>query len=316
MLDRTRWRARGIAALFSIAALSTAVPPVHAQRGMHTESARMLPIEHAIHPELATNSEQSVGIVIGFGIDVSSSIDADEFTAQLEALADTIARPDFRESIFAVGGPGSAAIFIGDFGVHSQIMLPAIDFRENNPEKFTEVANIIRNLPRRAEEQDTRHYIFLENAIQMLETLKSHWPSDNQHIAIFTDGSGYAPKNSNFQEILATQYGASISSFVTSTGSSSNYDWALKHMTTPSGQYQGPNGQNVPGGITEEIATESDTQGGNIARYRDRMFMAVRRLITTQTASINQLIFPGAKTRYASLDEQSAQSKFEPAAPI
>lgn len=328
MLDQKHWRDNGIAGLFSIVALSITLAPASAQ-DLHTlgsaapeasiilaeedeeirsadvtKEIEIIPISGALHPDLATDSTEPVGIIFGFGLDISMSIEAEEYQAQLDALANTIERPDFRESIFAIGGPGSAAIFVGDFSYSSTIVLPAIDFRENDPEKFQQVADLIRALPR-GKKGGTNTYSFLKNAARMFETLP--WESNNTHTIVVTDGAGtQEEKIHDYVELLARKYQSSVSAFVTRTkDSSDNYDWALEHLTTPADTYRLPNGDFLQGGITKEIATEVETQGSNIARYQDMFFLATRQLITMQSASLNldipDIMQHTPKTRYAAI---------------
>lgn len=256
--------------------------------------SNILPVDHYIHPELATDSNDPVGICWVLCLDNSSSVDKREYQAQLDASAETIRNSDFRETIFYKGspgsgedGPGSAALFIVDFGSDSKLLLPGIDFRENDPAKFERVADIIQfEIGRRMEASSTFHHVGLYNASVCFDEMKKRWQCDNNHVLLKTDGTGNIEENKRAGKILAERHGANVSSLVTRTGNnSSNYDWCKEHLSTPADTYRGPNGLFVPAGITTEVATEAETAGQNVTRYHDNVFGVFRRQLALHFAN-------------------------------
>jgi hypothetical protein len=261
---------------------------------------KVIPVANYIHPELATDSTDPVGIAWVMAVDISGSINSstNEYQAQLNALADAIERDDFRESIFQQAGPGSAALFVVDYDTQSQLQIPGIDFRENSPEKFRAVANIIRNIPRR-NSGGTAHDAALQNATICFDYMP--WECDRKHVNIMTDGTGNSYANRNEQRTLAERHEAIVSSLTTRVSTSDIYAWCEENLTTPAATYRRANGSFLSRGSTVEVATELETQGSNVGRYQDEVYLAIRKQILLQTASLN--IEP--RTRYAQADLQS-----------
>jgi hypothetical protein len=261
--------------------------------------AGVIPVESYFH-EMASNSTEPVGVAYVFGIDVSGSISSfnNEYQSQLNSLAETIESSDFRQAIFMPGGPGSAAIMVADYGTGSMLTVGWIDLRENDPERFQQVANIIRSIPRR-ESGVTNHHFLLQNAIIGLDFLDQRWGATRKLVIVKTDGTGTPPSVAPHRRTLAERHGASISTLVTTVPNEYVYGWTRQHLTTPANTFIGPNGQYVPPGITVEVATELQTQGTDIASYRDRVLLAIRRLTLTQTA---QLEIDSPYIQFAQLD--------------
>lgn len=258
-----------------------------AQQGF--SGTRVIPVESYFH-EMASDSTEPVGVAYVFGVDVSGSITShnNEYQSQLNSLAETIESSDFRQAIFMPGGPGSAAIMVADYGTGSMLTVGWIDLRENDPARFQEVANIIRAIPRR-ESGVTNHHMFLQNALIGLDFLDQRWGANRKLVIVKTDGVATNGPSSvvPYRQELAERHGASISTLVTRVRNQDVYTWSRNHLTTPANTFIGPDGRFVPQGITVEVATELETQSADIASYRDRVLLAIRRLTLTQTAELN-----------------------------
>ena len=245
----------------------------------------VLDVPYYIDPELSTGSHDPVGILYIAGFDSSGSVTTpnNEFQNQLNTLADTIERPDFRESIFMPGGPGSAALFVADYSNDSLLRIAGIDFREDDPRKFEIVANRIRTLERRAND-GTKHHTFLENAARCLDHCP--WQCDNINVNIMTDGTGTKNENIKYMKMLAERYGAVVSSLTTRVSAPDIYEWCKANLTTPAYKFTGPDGKLLKGGITEEIATEIDTQSDNVVAYANAVYKVFRKQMILQSASL------------------------------
>lgn len=247
----------------------------------------------------ASGRTDPVGIIWVLACDISSSVDSyqGEYDAQLEAFADAVGRDDFRETLFSPGGPQSAAIFFVDFGLHSRLEIPGVDFRENNRDHFRAYAGRVQNHERRGTPSSTRHDAALRNAGVCLEYARQvGWLGENTKscVNIMTDGAGEVEPNHEYRAILAENYGASVSSMVIEPRPSIEYtpgssgvnvqNWCARDLTTPGNTFIGPNGQLVPAGMTEKVAEEMETRGQATARFKNNTFMMMRRQITSRTA--------------------------------
>lgn len=298
MLDRRKFLLGSSASLLTSAAGFNAhaqsAPP--GSRGITSPSSKVIPVDSYIDPELWTGGDEPVGIAWVFGVDISGSINSstNEYQTQIQALAEAIARDDFRESIFQQAGPGSAAIFVADYDTRSRLQIRGVDFRENDPAKFRMVADMIRNIPRRSS-GGTAHDALLENAVVCFDMMPGAAGCRRKHVNVMTDGTGTANLNRNMQRTLAMRHEAIVSSFVTRVPSPDMYAWCEANLTTPANTYRRENGEFLSRGSTVEVATELQTRGTEIGRYEDEVFLAIRRQILLQTASLDM----EPRTRFA-----------------
>lgn len=274
-------RALGLGVAFSLVS-----PPLSDGLGAPFAVAETPPPETTnkyIHPDLATGSTEPVGITFFFAIDSSGSIQnaKNEYQAQLDVIADAISRHEFWEAIFYPGAPGSAAIVVADYSSYAKLRVAGVDFRELDMDKAYALAETIRALPR-VHSSSTSHYTALKEAGKYFE---NSWDSQRNNVIVFTDGTGRSDLNFKAMSALASDYGATVSSFTTRVAKSDIFTWCQSNLTTPHGLSRA-DGTDVPAGITVEVATELQTQGNNVAPIADRAFGALLKMIVHQSASL------------------------------
>lgn len=236
---------------------------------------------------MSTNSNEPLGMIFVLAIDISGSINSgnNEYATQIEAFADAMRRDDFREAIFAPGGPGSIGVFVVDYATNSKLQIGGVDFRQNDRNRFREFADRIEAIERRGS-GGTYHHSALENAEIIFHLARERgWANSDTDmlVNIMTDGTGNADHNRYYTERLAEEFGATVTSMVI-RASDRIYPWCRDFLTTPGNTYRGPDGEPVPSGQTREVATEQDTRGEGASRYRDRTYLMMRRQVTSRTA--------------------------------
>ena len=302
-----------LGALFGGIAAYTALSPKNAfaqYQDYSRSSSSILPVESYIDPQMASGSREPIGMTLVIGFDISGSINSstNEYTSQLLSIAESIERDDFREAIFAQGGPGSLAIFIVDYDHQSKLQIGGVDFRDNHPAKFRAFADRVRRLERRNSNGSTDQSAALENAAMCFEAAKRIWPCERNHVDIMTDGDGYATRNKVWIKKLAEEHGASVSSMATRTSYNKDMrEWCEENLRTPSGLI-GPNGRPVPAGVAVEVATEVQTQQSNISRYSNNVHHALRNHLNLQ-ASYDGAPQSGNITRFASTEQLEMPSR-------
>lgn len=270
-------------------------------------SSRVIPhIGEYKHQELATDSTAPVGMAIVLAIDISGSISSDsgEYHSQIEALAETIASDDFRQSIFMPGGPGSIAISVVDYDDRSKLLIPWVDFRRDDPTKFIQLGIEIQSLERRSN-GGTEHSAALENAAINFEQLP--WESQRNAVNIMTDGTSSTYNITKWRTALAEEYNATIYALVTEGNNSATLNpWAENYLITPPNTFIGDNGRPLPGGFVHTVATERGTQTMNnspgTGPFKNEVRKAIRRQIIIQTASLDL----DNITRFASLEDHDS----------
>ena len=255
------------------------------------------------HPELATNSNAPVGMAIVCAIDISGSISSPsgEYHSQIQALGEAIASDDFRQSIFMPGGPESVAICVVDYDDRSKLLIPWVDFRNDDPAKFVQLGVEVQSLERRSN-GGTEHAAALENASLCFGNLP--WESHRNSVNVMTDGTSSVTNVQNWRRILAEEFDATIYALVTEGNYSATLNpWAEKNLVTPGNTYTKKDGRPLPAGFVHTVATERQTQtlgsSPGTGPFRDQVRLALRRQVILQTASLD---IDRGPTRFAALN--------------
>ncbi|MFP4314521.1 MAG: DUF1194 domain-containing protein [Alphaproteobacteria bacterium] len=262
------------------------------------------------HPKYATSSREDVGLAMVCAIDISGSISSPtgEYRTQIEVLGEAIASDDIRQAVFMPGGPGSLALCVIDYSDRSELKIPWVDFREDDPAKFRLLGDEISKIQRRTT-GGTTHEAALQNAALCFENL-APWQADNKSVNIMTDGTSSGPGLLSWRRTLAERYGATIYALVTESNNSSTLNpWARNNLITPPNTYTSSRGRPLPAGFVHTVATEQQTQTSNnnnnatgTAAYQGQVRLAIRRQIILQTAGLHIDNY----TRFASLEELDA----------
>ncbi|MAE51845.1 MAG: hypothetical protein CMH27_08540 [Micavibrio sp.] len=265
------------------------------QPNYYEEPPTVVPTTTYFHPTLATNSNEDIGMAIVCAIDISGSIEdrTGEYRAQLESLANAIASDDFRESIFYPGGPQSIALCVVDFDHRSELVIPWVDFRDDDRTKFLRFSQEILNIQRRGT-GGTEHASAMENAGYCFQNLATRWKSEHNSLNILTDGTSSTVKVREWNKILAEHHEATVYALTTKTDYGNLNYWAERALITPPNTYIKKNGRPLSGGFVHEVATERQTQinntrgnAGGMAAYQDEVLLAMRRQVIMQTASLD-----------------------------
>jgi hypothetical protein len=239
-----------------------------------------------IHPTLASDSTEPVGLRLVSLHDVSSSIDDAEYDIQMEAIASAIESPDFADAVFRPGGPGSIALFFGDFNQAAEGRIGWVDIRKGQEWKFKSLADEIRHLPRNRRDS-TNHVPGMILSMEAFD--KSPWSAPRNVVDIMTDGTAYAPLAfTQAREQLATQYNATINALVTLDQSSDRIErWAWDNLATRP-IHSSPDGSPLAAGFVVTVASqiEPDNEGQTL-KFRKAMERAFRRKLILETSKLS-----------------------------
>lgn len=256
--------------------------------GAYRPTTRIIPTPSYVHP-MATGRTDEIGLAIVCAIDISGSVSSDtgEYRSQIDTLAAAIASDDFREAVMM--GPKSIALCVVDYDSFSKLMVPWVDFRDNDPERFRTFAQMVRTIPRRSSgstEQDAA----LENAALCFSSMP--WTAKNKSVNVLTDGTGTDAPTRRWRDILAREHEATIYALTTNTGSPYLNTWCQNNLVTPPNTYTRRDGRPLSGGFVHEVATERQTQTNTLNatgfnNYSDQVLLALRRQIIMQSASLD-----------------------------
>jgi hypothetical protein len=240
-----------------------------------------------VHPTLASNSQEEVGVRLVCLFDVSGSIDTAEYRTQLNAMATAIGSEDMRDATFFKYGPGSIAICVASFGSRAEMEVPWVDIRKGEDFKFAQLAEEIRNL-RRRESGMTNHIAALNEAMTALK--KCPWEGKRNVVDSITDGShnegGPESLIKPMVVQLANEFEATVNALVTLDSSGNVEDWANKNLKTPAG-IRKSDGKFLDPGFVKVVATQQSSKSpGAISEYNSAMELAFRRKIFLEVAGI------------------------------
>lgn len=239
-----------------------------------------------IHPTLASNSSEKVGVRLVCLYDVSGSVDNTEHDVQIEVMAEAIGSDDFRNAIFYTGGPQSIAICFADFGTTAAMRIPWMDIRKGEDDKLKLLAHEVRKLNRR-EVGLTHHATALEYAVTALDNCP--WAGKRTIVDSITDGEnneGFSSEERMViaRETLAKKHEATINALITLDQDPGLEDWARKNLITES-KYTKADGTYLDPGFVKIVATQQTDQGA-LVKYRDAMKMAFRRKLILEVAQL------------------------------
>ena len=239
-----------------------------------------------MHPTLASNSSEKVGVRLLCLYDVSGSIDSTEHDVQLEVMADAIESEDFRNALFYTGGPQSLAICVADFGSFTDMRIGWMDVRKGEDDKLKLLAHEIRQLKRR-EIGATNHATALEFAVTAYDNCP--WAGKRSIVDILTDGENNEGGNSAARmilarETLAKKHEATINALITLDSDPNLEQWARENLATES-KYTKADGSFLDPGFVKIVATQQVDHGA-IVKYQDAMKMAFRRKLILEVAQL------------------------------
>lgn len=243
-------------------------------------------ISKYMHPTLASNSAEKVGVRLVCLYDVSGSINTTEHDVQLEVMADAIESEDFRNALFYIGGPQSMAICVADFGSMADMRIGWMDVRPGEDDKLKLLAHEIRKLKRR-EVGSTNHAAALEQAVAAFDHCP--WQGKRSIVDILTDGENNAGGDSAARmtlsrKTLAEKHEATINALITLDSDPNLENWARDNLITES-RYMKADGSYLDPGFVKIVATQQ-TDKGAIVKYQDAMKMAFRRKLILEVAQL------------------------------
>lgn len=261
-------------------------------RGSFVTTAR----EAFTHPSLASESEEPVGARLLCVFDASSSVDNREYTVQQNVTAAALRSPDFKEAVYS--GPGSLAIAFMAFGSRADIVIPWLDIRQGDDDKFEQLAQSVEALSR-PESGSTYHIRALHYA--MLSMGYCPWQAQRGIVDFMTDGKdndSFTPREPFVQlsvRQLAEEFNTTVNTLLTinPTGNDGDLEeWANANLLTPAGlQYRG--GQFVNPGFSKVVAFEStDDSTSAIVRYEREMEIAFKEKLIREVVGLPDQYFP------------------------
>lgn len=237
-----------------------------------------------IHPTLASNSTDAVGLRLVCIYDVSGSIDETEHKFQLDAMANALETKDFQDAIFYRGGPQSIAISFVDFGDDAAMRIPWVDIRKGDGYKLPLLANEVRQL-RRREDGGTNHVGALKQAIKNFDVCP--WKAERTIIDVLTDGEHNAGAwdLTGTRETLTKQYEATINALIT-IDEDDLEDWTKEKLVTPPGHIK-RDGRVLDAGFVKVVGTQQSSKNpGALIEYHQAVEMAFRRKLILEVAGI------------------------------
>lgn len=280
--------ALGLGAVFApaVAAQDMYDPDAAALQARFAQATAGLPTVYK-HETLGSDSTEDVAVRLVCYFDISGSIDNEEHRFQLEAMAAAIESDDFKQAVFARGGPGSLAITIADFDDTAAMRIPWVDFRDREADdhKFAALAEEIRNIPRRANGM-TSQARALQNSMLLLDN--APWGADKSIVDILTDGkiNTAAEALEPARQLLTTRYEATINALVTETSNETDTrDWAEENLRTLPGHVK-RNGSLLEPGFVKVVATQRTNSGG-LSEYNRAMQAAFKRKLILEVAGID-----------------------------
>lgn len=238
-----------------------------------------------IHPTMASNSLDPVGVRLVCWFDVSGSIDNNEYDAQLEAMASAIRSQDFQDAVYFSHGPQSLAICVADFGSSADIRIPWLDIRKGDKHKFHQLADEITGLTRR-ETGSTSHISALGFSMDCLDNCP--WEATRTVVDVMTDGKnntgGSNTTVKSYVKNLAEDYEATVNALVTVTSSERDLDeWARKTLVTPGGFIK-QDGRALDRGFVKVVARQDN--GNTLNKVHDAMRIAFREKLILEVADL------------------------------
>lgn len=246
-----------------------------------------------IHPTLASNATDDVGVRLICMFDSSGSIDITEYFVQLQAMSNAIASQDFQDAVFLPSGPQSIAICFADFGSNVDIRIPWVDIRQGEQAKLKLIAQEVSSLTRR-ESGSTHQVQALLYSMMCLDFCP--WQSDKTIIDLMTDGKDNQAQIQaesllqNARDRIARQYGATINVLTTIDPFSDEADlveWVQANIATQPNT-RSSNGNFVDPGFVKVVAFE-DTEESNrsIVRYEKAMERAFKEKLIKEVAGLS-----------------------------
>ncbi|GEM_PF-3354111 len=266
------------------------------------------PATRFIHPALASNSRDDVGVNLVCVFDSSGSVNDTEYQIQLESMAEAIESPDFIETVLL--GPGSIAITFLEFGEQVRVCTGWADFRKGDEWKFKALAEEILAIER-VEASGDFHNEGLRGAMVALD--HAPWRAHRTIVDFMTDGDNDVGKDGELPGMvneLAIRYGATVNALITydrmmieDHGMTGYEEWSRHHLVTKPG-YIKPGGIGLDAGFLIAVGMDipEDNSGSPIAsarasadagasgsglqtfKFRDEMKRAFRRKIMLEVA--------------------------------
>lgn len=238
-----------------------------------------------IHSTLASNNPDPVGVRLILWFDVSSSIDENEYHAQLDAMASAIRSKDFQDALSFSYGPQSIALCVADFGTNVELRIPWLDVRPGENDKLRALAAEITGLERR-ENGMTSHVSALHHSLDCFQNCP--WEAQRSIVDIMTDGKnnngGSADAVKAFVKKLATDHEATVNALVTVPYTQKDLkEWSTKNLVTPGGFIK-KDGSALDRGFVKIVAVQD--RGNTLNKMGDAMRIAFRQKLILEVADL------------------------------